>query len=37
MVREGTGYSGTNGPGGPFIPDMDGLGGGTDDGGGDHQ
>lgn len=28
MVREGTGYSGTNGPGGPFIPDMDGLGGG---------
>ena len=28
MVREGTGYSGTNGPGGPFIPDTDGPGGG---------
>ena len=23
----GTDYSGTNGPGGPFIPDMDGPGG----------
>ena len=27
MVREGTGYSGTNGPGGSFIPDTDGPGG----------